>query len=138
VAEARSDNVELVRRIFEVFNRDGVEATAEWVADDLEVHPFPEWLGPSLYRGMEGLAEVVGEWTENFDDYRWEVERILPAPGDRVVILARQFGRTLDQGIEVSQVVSGVFWLRAGKVFRMRYFMTREEALTAGGLSPQA
>jgi hypothetical protein len=21
---------------------------------------------------MEGLGEVVGEWTENFRDYRWE------------------------------------------------------------------
>jgi ketosteroid isomerase-like protein len=108
------------------------------VADDLEVQPFPEWVGPPVYQGMEGLAEVVGEWTENFDDYRWEVEHILDAPGDQVVILARQFGRAMDQGIEVSQVVSGVFSLRAGRVFRMRYFMTWEEALTAGGLPAQA
>lgn len=133
-----SDNVAIVRRIFEVFNRDGVEATARFVGDGLEAYPFPEWLGPSVYPGFEGLVELVGEWTENFEDYRWELERVLDAPDDHVVVLAHQHGIVKGQGIPVSQPVSGVYTMREGRVVRMRYFMTWEEALAAGGLRAQA
>jgi ketosteroid isomerase-like protein len=133
-----SDNVEIVRRIFDTFNRDGVEATAAFLDDDFEAYPFPEWLGPPVYHGLQGLIELVGEWTDNFEDYRWEVERILDAPGDRVVILAHQHGNVKGQGIPVSQPVGGVFWMRDGRVFRQAYFMTWEEALAAGELPAQA
>src|SRR3954471_6968270 len=127
------ENVEVARQLIEAFNREGVAATAPFVARDLEVHPFPEWPGPPLYRGMDGFTELTREWTENFNECAWDVQRVIAA-GDRVVILANHSGRTKDQGVPVHQPVGGVFWLRRGRVARMAYFLTWGEALEAVGL----
>ena len=49
-----------------------VAATAPLAHEALENHPFPEWPRPDLYRGMDGPTRLVEEWTENFDNYRWD------------------------------------------------------------------
>jgi ketosteroid isomerase-like protein len=126
------ENVEIARQLIEAFNREGAAATAPFVARDVEVHPFPEWPGAPLYRGIDGFTELAREWTENFDDYAWDVQRVIEA-GERVAILANHSGRTKDQGVPVHQSVGGVFWLREGRVARMDYFLTWEEALEAVG-----
>jgi ketosteroid isomerase-like protein len=127
------ENVEVARQVVEAFNRGGVAATAPFVARDLQVHPFPEWPGPPLYRGMDGLTKLAEEWTENFDDYAWDVQRLIGA-GERVVLLFHHGGRTKGQGVAVHQPVGAVFWLRGGRVARMDYFLRWREALEAAGL----
>jgi ketosteroid isomerase-like protein len=128
------ENVEIARASLEAFNREGIAATARFIREDLEVHPFPEWPGPDVYRGMEGLTQLVEEWTENFDDYRWEPQRFVDA-GSRVVVLARHLGETKDQRVTVDQPVSGVFSFDDDlKIVRMDYFLTWHEALEAVGL----
>jgi ketosteroid isomerase-like protein len=127
------ENVEIARALIDAFNREGVAATAPFVARDLEVHPFPEWPGSELYRGLEGFTELADEWTENFNGYAWDVQRVIAA-GERVVILANHSGRTKDQGVPIHQPVGAVYWLRRGRVARMAYFLTWGEALEAGGL----
>jgi predicted ester cyclase len=127
------ENLETTQRFVDAFNREGVEATAPFIAEDLQVHPFPEWPGPPLYCGLDGFTKLVEEWTENFDDYAWRVERLIEA-GERVVILARHSGRTKDQGVSVDEAVGGVFWLSGTRVVRMDYFLRWDEALEAVGL----
>jgi SnoaL-like domain len=94
--------------VLDTFNREGIATTAPFAHQDLEVHPFPEWPGPDLYRGMDGLTRLVEEWTQNFDNYRWDPHRFIDA-GQRVVILARHEGDTKDQGVAVDQPVGAVY-----------------------------
>jgi ketosteroid isomerase-like protein len=127
-------NADLVRHVLDTFNREGLAATAPFVHGELEVHPFPEWPGPSLYRGMEGLTRLVEEWTQNFDDYAWEVSRAIE-DGDRVVILAAHGGRTKGDAVAVRQPVGAIWWVREGRVIRMDYFLRWQEAIDAAGLA---
>jgi SnoaL-like domain len=123
-------NIEVARAVLDTFNREGVAATAPFAHEALEIHPFPEWPGPNLYRGMEGLTRLVEEWTENFDNYRWEPQRFIDA-GQRVVILARHGGTTKDQGVDVDQPIGAVYWIEGREIRRMDYFLTWREALEA-------
>ena len=128
------ETLEIARKALDTFNRKGIAATAPFADADVEVHPFPEWPGPDLYRGMDGLTRLVEEWTENFDDYRWHPQRFVDV-GQRVVVLARHAGSTKDQGVAIDGPVSAVYRIEEGKIVRMDYFLTWEEALEAVGLS---
>ena len=44
----------------------------------------PEWLDQSVYRGHEGLREVLHLWTESFDEYHWSQERLIDGDADMV------------------------------------------------------
>ncbi len=79
---------------------------------------------------MEGLTRLVEEWTENFDNYRWDPQRFIDA-GQRVVILARHGGTTKDQGVDVDQPIGAVYWIEGREIRRMDYFLTWWEALEA-------
>ena len=122
-------NVDIAREVIETFNREGIEATLDRTHPEAEIHPFAEWPGPDRYEGHDGLVQLVGEWTENFDDYGWLPERYVEARGDTVVVLARHGGNAKDQGVPVDQPVAGVFRFDNGVIVRMDYFLTWEEAL---------
>ena len=50
-------------------------------------HPEVEWSAPedgTTYRGREGVRQRLEEWLESFDDYRYEVQRIIDCGGDEV------------------------------------------------------
>jgi hypothetical protein len=82
---------------------------------------------------MAGLTRLVEEWTENLDDYRWDLDRFIDV-GERVVILARHGGKTKDEGVTIDQPVGAVYWVEEGAIIRMDYFLTWREALEAAGL----
>jgi ketosteroid isomerase-like protein len=129
-------NADVAQRALDTFNRAGIAATAPLVHPELEVHAFAEWPGPPVYRGMEGLTRLVDEWTQNFDDYTWQASRMIE-DGERVVILADHGGRTRD-GVAVRQPIGAIWWVRDGKVTRMDYFLSWNEALEAAGLGAEA
>ncbi|MGH2981020.1 MAG: nuclear transport factor 2 family protein, partial [Solirubrobacterales bacterium] len=99
------ENVEKIRTVFEVFNREGFEATVPFLAPDTVWYPFPEWPGDAEYHGPEGAGRLVGEWTENFDDYRWELDELIDC-GEAVVLLGHHTGRSKSAGTRVRQRVS--------------------------------
>jgi hypothetical protein len=88
------ENVEVVRRVQEAFEA-GVEARdfgAAWdtgaVTDDSELVPAPEVpgeAGQATYRGREEFAEFMRRWTEDLEHWSARTERLIDAPGDRVV-----------------------------------------------------
>ena len=66
------ENVEVVRRLFDAYAAGGVEAALSFFAPSVVLHPYPEWPGPSEYRGHDGIRALMAEWTENFDDFEME------------------------------------------------------------------
>ena len=59
-------------------------------------HPKVEWTVPedgTTYRGREGVSQRLKEWLESFDDYRYEVQRIIDCGGDEVLVEATEVGR---------------------------------------------
>jgi ketosteroid isomerase-like protein len=128
------ENVEIVRRGFEAFNARGVEAALASFAPDVVLYAFPEWPGPSAYRGHDGMRALMAEWTENFDDFELEVCEVRDV-GDRVLVLAETVGRIKGSRVPIRQPFGALYWdFRDGQIGETRNFLTWREALAAAGL----
>ncbi len=128
------ENVEIVRQIYQAFGAGGVEAALPYLASDSVLYPFAEWPESSEYRGRDGLRRLLAEWTENFDDFEFEIHEIR-AVGDRVLLLAEMVGRIKGSGVPVRQPLGAIWWeFRDDQIGKGRFFITWREALEAAGL----
>jgi ketosteroid isomerase-like protein len=134
------ENVELVRRLLEMFGNREHEAVfafydpdIEWDASRLRTSGVDDLVG--VYHGHDGVRTYWRRWLSAWSDLEFELEDVLDA-GDDVVALIRgqrQWGR--HSGIAVEMPPYGlVFTIRAGKVVRWRSFPDQESALEAAGL----
>ena len=132
------ENVETVQRAVEAWNADDLDAFLAQLDADVEWHPA---IQPGLegrattYRGPDGAREIWGQ------DRGEAWERLTNRPhefrdlGDSVLALGHLELTARTTGIEFSQEVGEVFDLRAGRIVRIRDFLTHAEALAAVGLS---
>ena len=108
---------------------------SEAIATDIELIPARELSGPRSYRGRDGIVEFMRTWTEDFDDWSIEDERLIDAPGDRVVALASQTAIGKGSSVPVELRYGMVFELEDGQVIRIRNYLDPNEALEAAGVS---
>jgi ketosteroid isomerase-like protein len=133
------ENVEIVRRGYESFARDG--------APDFEfLDPEIEWRGPREFPdlaqphfGHEGVARYIAKVNEAFDDYQMAPEEFIDAGGNQVLVFSREGGRGKGSGAKVVTNPTAHLWtLRDGKAIRMQSYWERSDALEAAGLeNPQ-
>ena len=135
------ENVEIVRRLFEAYNRWGVNPGGardpELVAllhPEIEFHTYARAPEAGVYRGREAVIAYHERVFGEFKSIRVEVEELLPA-GDRVVIDTRQYTAPKDSEVEIVERVVQVLTIRDGMVAERKPFATRAEALEAAGLS---
>jgi ketosteroid isomerase-like protein len=83
--------------------------------------------------GLEGLRALWLDWLEPWESYRVEVEDVIDA-GDDAVVLVRDFGRRAGMTVEVSVVGGAVWTVRDGRVARVAFYLNRSEALKAVGM----
>ena len=131
------ENVEIVRRSAEEFNRGGVEAMIDtyWAPEivwDMTNAGVP---GVGVYTGYDEVRAFVADWFSvfEFDEWELEVEELIDCD-DRVVSIVRQRGRGTSSGAEVSVDFAQVVSLRAGKIVRVDNYLDRSKALEAVGL----
>ena len=125
------ENVDTVRRGFELLRERGVEAMLELVDPEFEVTTPPEFtVEPSTYRGHDGLRRYFDSFYEVMEEVRFEPEEFIAA-GEQVVVPMRLVARGRGTGIEADQRLVQVCTLRDGKMWRMDLYATREEALAA-------
>jgi ketosteroid isomerase-like protein len=128
-------NVEIVRKSFEAFRVGGIEGLLPFLPPDVVWYSVPEWVEDPLYRGHDGARKLIAAFTENFDDWAWEVPEVRDA-GERVAVLAEMTGRIKDSCATVRQrigIVNSDF--RDGKAGETRFFLSWQEALEAAGLT---
>ncbi len=126
-------NVEIVRRTIEAFNREGVEAALAYMDPAIEWVGPPEWLEDSLYKGHDGVRKIALLWSEIFDEYHLDWERGIDA-GDHVVVLLIQRARIKGSGDPIEQRIGYDWELRDGKGVSVHVYFSWEEALEAGGV----
>jgi ketosteroid isomerase-like protein len=130
------DNVEIVRRAQEAFNRRDV---GDFLAD---VDPAVEWdwsraVGPDreIIRGREQVAGFIRSWWDAFDESVVVEDEIIDA-GEHVVVAfhGRQRGR--GSGAEVQGPGSVLVWtFRDGQAINVTLYQTRNDALASVGLA---
>jgi ketosteroid isomerase-like protein len=100
-------------------------------------HPEVEWIAPedgTTYQGREGVRQRLEEWLESFDDYSYEVQRIVDCGGDEVLVVATEVGRGAMSGAEVRSTNYELLTIRDGMIVRIREYYEESNALEAAGL----
>jgi ketosteroid isomerase-like protein len=133
------ENVEIVRRIYEAaVRRDAATVLARYDAEGVLVasrigvanHPS----GEDAYHGHDGLRDLFREWHEAWGKIEYDYEELIEA-GDQVIAVVNRHARGRASGVEVERPFALLWTLRDGKVVRVVWYLTREDALEAAGLS---
>jgi ketosteroid isomerase-like protein len=131
------ENVGVAQASVDAFNRDGVDGWLEYFTDDVDYRAAEGAIddrGP--IHGKDALRAYAEDWTEMFDDVRFEPVEVIDAGDDTVIAVMRISGRPKGTSTEALTLsVAGVNTIRDGKIARSREYWTREEALEAAGLS---
>jgi len=123
------ENVELVQRGFEAWERGDLESLVQTFDEDVVTRPIigPDRLGP------QGVLEMAADWVEGLDEFTMKPEEFMDA-GDQVVVRVRQEAREASAGLPVEATFWFVYTIREGKAVRFELFRDREQALEAAGV----
>jgi ketosteroid isomerase-like protein len=130
------ENVEIVRRFVEAYNRRDFEGITETIDPTFEFRS--RFVGiESVHRASEGFPDTYFKMLdEAYDHFEVLLSEYIDA-GAAVLTAGRARWRGKASGARGETPILPAFWLRAGKVFRAETFDDRAEALEAVGLSEQ-
>jgi ketosteroid isomerase-like protein len=129
-------NVELAARFYEPATSKA-ELLAAMPRAMLLCHPDVEWTSREdglTYRGREGAMGAMERYLESFDDYRFEVQRIIDCGGDDVLVIGLEVATGARSCAEVRSLNYELLTIRDGMIVRFRDFRHETEALEAAGL----
>ncbi len=127
-------NVELVKRGIDAFNRRDLDAYDDLYTSDFEW--FPALTGTvegGGYRGREGLETWFVEARDTWEWFRALADEFRDL-GDRVLVLGRIEARGRGSGVQLDAPAGMLFEFRGGKISRDRTYLDHGEALRAAGL----
>jgi ketosteroid isomerase-like protein len=126
------EDVELVRRSFEAWQRDDLDTWLSCQDPDIEWDVAVRQVegAGSVYRGVEGMRAF---WAA-FRDFSVESDELRDVGAGRVVVVGHIRFRGPTSGIEVDGPFAEIFSVRDGKIFRVIDYFTHREALEAVGL----
>ena len=129
------ENVEVVRRMLDAFNRDDVEAVIAAFYEDCEIREPAEVPDRPVngYRGHAGIRD----WMANLRGIagaRFE-PRHFESSGDSLLCELASTGVGHASGVPVEWTTYALIEMRARTITRIRVFLSRAEGLEAIGLS---
>jgi ketosteroid isomerase-like protein len=127
------ENVEIVRRGYEHFNRTGELDPGHWDADAVFDNSNAIFADPGVYRGFDRIMRWVIDQRKMWQSQRYEPQEFISVGADRVVVPQRIVSVGRD-GVEVVAHTANLFTLRDGKVTHWENFQTKDAALEAAGL----
>ena len=127
------ENEALVIRVWNAWHERDYAESQSGFSPDVEIELALEAPMDGIYRGFEGLREVMKFWGA-FTEFRSEIEEIRSS-GDRVFIQAHHQARGKTSGVDVEMTNWQVFTMRDGAIVRYAMYANRDQALDAAGLS---
>jgi uncharacterized protein len=127
------ENVEIVRRAIEAYERDGLDGSLAYYDPEVEWTSTGAYIEPATYRGHEGVRRYLGMMEEEFDDLRIEPLELIDAD-EQVISSVRISGRGKASGAPVALTLISVGSLRDGLIYRMQNYPDKAAALEAAGL----
>lgn len=130
-------NVEIVRRCYELLNRREFTRELELYDPEIEVDNSRLVFNPDVYRGHAGIERWMRMVEETWDDFRLVPKEFVDA-GDNVVAAVVLHGKGKRSGVEVKGQLFAVWTLRDSKVLRIAGgYRDRSDALAAAGFREQ-
>ena len=134
------ENVEIVRRIYDAVARRDTRTILALYDARVELRFSPGTLadhivgGTLVWVGHDGLRSFDRELREAFESFETTYEELIDG-GEHVVSVSRYRGRGRRSGVEIDGPLQfGAWSIREGKVVRVDWFPSREEALEAAGV----
>ena len=127
------ENVEIVRRIYDAFNRDDPDAVFRHAHPDLAV-TFKEGPRAGTHRGRDVLQEVADDLRHGFEYWIFEPLKLIDSEDQVVAIINNRLRPKGGSSGEFSYRNGSIFTIRDGMVLSMVGYPTPEEALEAAGL----
>jgi ketosteroid isomerase-like protein len=130
------EKLAIVRREYRALAARDWVAVAEVWHPEVELEADESAPGAGVYPGLEEITQFFDTWAEPYREYRVEADEILEA-GDQVVVAERFAGRGL-RGSESEAWLEGrlfrVITFREGRIWRVKEYPSRAEALEVAGL----
>jgi ketosteroid isomerase-like protein len=124
-------NVEVVRRLFELYASGGIEAVLEVMDEDIVIVIPPDMSAePDSYHGHEGARRYFAGFEGMLEDVRYEALELIPE-GEHVLARACMAGRGASSGLEVGLESIVVHAVENGKITRIEPFTDLESAREA-------
>jgi ketosteroid isomerase-like protein len=124
------ENVDLVRRALEGFIAG--EVLWDTIDAEVEVHDH-DILDAGEYRGHAGFSRWVEDWSTGLPVISIDLEELIDA-GDKVVAVFVLKARPRDSTVDVERRDGIVYRCRSGRITRLDYYNSRDQALEAVGI----
>jgi ketosteroid isomerase-like protein len=132
------ENVQIVRRYWELFNAGGVEAAARELESafdpEVEFHEDAAFPDAGVHRGMDAIVAYVKQFQELMVGHEIEVEELREAE-DSVVAFVHEVASGSRSTVAVELRPAFVWRFQGGAVVRVEAYLDRQKALEAVGLS---
>jgi ketosteroid isomerase-like protein len=100
MSRSTEGNVDAIRRGYDVINREGPDGARDFMDPDIVLEMPEGVLDTGSHYGREATMRAWHAYFDEFEDFRWEVERLFGAE-DRVFLRVRERGRGRQSGVEV-------------------------------------
>ena len=125
------EKVEVVRAIYDAFNRGDTDAILELVDPAVSVEDRAVIDG-ATYEGRDGALRFLAFQAEAFNAQSVELEELVDTT-DEIVAVIRLRGEGPRSGVPLEGRFSHVWEVAGGVVRRLRVYVTKQEALEAAG-----
>jgi len=130
------ENVEAVRKGYETWSEEGIEAAlASFIDEEVEMHDIVEMPGASVHRGHDGVRKMWSQWSEVWDEMSFGLEHATALDDDHVLAQVRAVGRMKGSDATVEVTFYEVWTVRDGKGITRVASAERASAVKAAGLS---
>jgi ketosteroid isomerase-like protein len=121
-------DVQMLRRGFEAFAREGIAGIFDFATEDFELVTPIVGEEPSL--GREGAISALEDQFQVFEHWTVQPEEFIDL-GRHIVVVVRQHVRTRRSGVVIDTTAAWTFELRDGKAARLTIHTDKDEALAA-------
>jgi ketosteroid isomerase-like protein len=124
------EDLDIVRRWYRELDN---EATfRELTHPDIEWAPWEE--NHTVHRGLDAARRVVARWSESWSDYGGEIEEVIDAGDEGIILGFHTTASGAASGIAVDVHLYPHIKTREGKLAYLYEYTDRAEALAAVGL----
>ena len=129
------ENVEIVRRTADAYNRHDLDGIVEhWAPDAVLDWSNSRGLEAGVYRGHDEIRAFTQRFLATWDEVRLEMGEPMEAADDVLVVENVTYLRGRD-GIQTQARSAWVLTFRDGQQTSLTLYQTKQEALEAAGLS---
>ena len=129
------ENVELVRRVNNLFNAKEVEQALDLVGEDFEMD-WTNSIGPlkGVYRGRRGVLELWTSFLDAWESVRWDPQEIIEVDEEHLLVINHVRMRGRGSGVDVEATAAQLWTFTDGEARRIKLYQSKADALEAAGL----